>query len=115
MVSAEAPNEQYSTPRLIDPTTLLEPEKRLMLAVLEGAVRDFKTYAMASTGRGKQIFIDADRWLDARPMGPFAFENICHAVGLDPDFIRDGLRRWRAAQRFQPTVVALSVRLRAAG
>ena len=30
----------------------LQPEKRLLLAVLEGAVTDFQKYATASSGRG---------------------------------------------------------------
>src|SRR5439155_5102022 len=40
----------------------LQPEKRLMLAVLECAVSDFQKYATASSGRGRRLFADADAW-----------------------------------------------------
>jgi len=58
MTSAEAiatPNEQCEilTPQSRDASTAdLVPEKRLMLAVLESAVNDFRTYTMVATGRG---------------------------------------------------------------
>ena len=41
----------------------LQPEKRLMLAVLEDAVSDFQKYATATSGRGRRLFANADGWL----------------------------------------------------
>lgn len=72
----------------------LEPEKRLMLAVLECAISDFQTYAIVWTGRGRGIFKEVDAWFRSSATGPFNFEGICQATGLDPDYIREGLRRW---------------------
>jgi len=72
----------------------LGPEQRLMLAVLEDTVSDFQAYATAYTRRGRRIFLDADAWFRSGSDGPFAFETICHATGLDAACIRDGLRRW---------------------
>jgi hypothetical protein len=98
----DAPSDKLSSDPRVDYATTLEPEKRLMLAVLEGAVRDLQTYAAVSTGRGRQIFMEADAWFRGGGAGPFAFETICHAIGFDPDFIRDGLRRWCRERRRQP-------------
>ena len=73
-------------------TAPLEAEKRLMLAVLERAIDDFRTYAIVPTGRGRALFMEVHAWFHARATGPFDFEGICQATGLDPDFIRKGLR-----------------------
>ncbi len=78
----------------------LQPEKRLMLAVLEDAVGTFQKYVTASTRRGQRLFAEAEEWFAAETMEwPFAFENICEALGLDAGFVRNGLWRWRDAQR----------------
>ena len=39
-----------------------EPEKRLMLAVLERAVDEFRTYGMVPTGRGRRLCRDVAGW-----------------------------------------------------
>ena len=70
----------------------LEGERRLMLAVLERAVDDFRTYATVPTGRGRWLFREVSAWFASSETGPFDFEGICQATGLDPDFIRKGLR-----------------------
>lgn len=70
----------------------LEGEKRLMLAVLERAVDDLRTYANVPTGRGRWLLMEVAAWFDSSETGPFDFEGICQATGLDPDFIRKGLR-----------------------
>lgn len=78
----------------------LQPEKRLLYAVLEGAVSDFQKYATAASGRGRRLFADADAWLRSTATDrPIDFENLCHALGLDPSFIRAGLQRWRSARQ----------------
>jgi hypothetical protein len=69
----------------------LEGEKRLMLAVLERAVDDVRTYANVPTGRGRWLLREVAAWFDSSSTGPFDFEGICQATGLDPDFIRKGL------------------------
>jgi hypothetical protein len=71
----------------------LDGEKRLMLAVLERAVDDLRTYANVPTGRGRWLFREVSAWFGSPETGPFDFEGICQATGLDPDFIRKGLRR----------------------
>jgi hypothetical protein len=78
----------------------LQPEKRLMLAVLEDAVGTFQKYVAASTRRGQRLFTEAEEWFasDSRAW-PFDFESICEALGLEASFVRTGLWRWRDAQR----------------
>jgi hypothetical protein len=70
----------------------LDPVKHLMLAVLDRAVNDFRTYAAVPTGRGRRLFADVAAWFRSSTDGAFEFETICHATGLDPDFVRKGLR-----------------------
>lgn len=69
----------------------LEGEKRLMIAVLERAVDDYRTYANIPTGRGRWLLREVAAWFESSATGPFNFEGICQATGLDPDFIRKRL------------------------
>jgi hypothetical protein len=89
---------QSDAPFIIDVPKVLEPHRKLMLAVLEAAVRDFQTYAGSTTARGRRLFMEADAWFASRAIDLFAFETICQAIDVDPDVVRDGLRRWRLAQ-----------------
>jgi len=73
----------------------LQPEKRLMLAVLEDAVGTFQKYSVAPGRRARRLFSEAEEWFDSEAMEwPFAFENVCQALGLEPEYLRGGLRRW---------------------
>ncbi len=70
-----------------------------MLAVLEDAIDSFQKYAHANDLRGRQLFVDAWKWiLSSEKQWLFSFENICQAVDMDPAYIREGLKRWRARQ-----------------
>jgi hypothetical protein len=82
-----------------DDRTVPQPERRLMLALLEAAVGDFQKYATASDGRGRRLFADVSAWFDSRSRDRFVdFESICDGLGLDPSFLRRGLDRWRATR-----------------
>ena len=70
----------------------LKPVQRLMLAVLDRALADFRTYGAVPTARGRRLFTEVGAWFHSPGQGPFDFETICHATGLDPDFVRKGLR-----------------------
>ncbi len=77
----------------------LQAEKRLMLAVLEDAVGTFQKYAHVSGRRPRRLFAEAEEWFASTDtQWPFAFVNICQALGLEPEYIRRGLRRWRDHQ-----------------
>lgn len=72
------------------------PEHRLMLAVLEDAVHTYQVGCDAQGVRGRTLFLETEAWFvsDDTP-SPFSFVTICQAFGLDPDYLRAGLRRWR--------------------
>jgi hypothetical protein len=82
----------------------LEPVKRLMLAVLDRAVNDLRTYAVVPTGRGRRLFAEVEAWFRSSTDGAFDFETICQATDLDPDFIRKGLRSSYGAGCRQPSI-----------
>jgi hypothetical protein len=65
---------------------------------LLGAVDAFRTYAIVPTGRGQGLFTEVAAWFDSSATDAFDFEGICQATGLDPDFIRKGLRSWYGTQ-----------------
>ena len=70
----------------------IEPEKRLMLAILEDAVWCFKKYLFApENSRNEYEFRGAEDWI-------FSFSNICETLGLNPSYIRQGLMRWKEKQ-----------------
>lgn len=74
----------------------LQPEKRLMLAVLESAVATYQKLALSTSRRGRRLFGEAEAWVtDADDSWVFSFENICNALELNPSYLRGGLRRWR--------------------
>jgi hypothetical protein len=74
----------------------LEAEKSLMLAILEDAVRCFQENCSAACGNRKRIFDDAQRWIFQRNNDwVFSFENICAALGFDPQYVRRGLISWK--------------------
>jgi hypothetical protein len=79
--------------------TLREGEQKLMLAVLESATEDFQKYVLATDKRGKELFQEAEEWI-LETTGPsfFSFENICEHLQLDPDYVRRGFMRWKAAK-----------------
>jgi len=74
----------------------LQPERRLILAVLEDAIMCFQRYLHAKGGKEKKLHQDAVAWIfDQNDMSAFSFENICDVCGLDPDYLRTGLLNWR--------------------
>lgn len=79
--------------------TRLEPEKRLMLAILEDAVDCFRDNHLARHGKKKQLFDKVQRWIFGVSAGwVFDFENICSVLELNPEYIRKGLVRWKERQ-----------------
>jgi hypothetical protein len=92
----------------------LEPEKKLMLAILEDAIACFQKYVVAQDSKGKALFHESEDWImEAAGDGIFAFDAVCEALGLHPDYVRRGLAEWKArarAQRTQARVYQLAVR-----
>ena len=70
----------------------LQPEKRLMLAVLEDAVGLYT--------RVPQIGPETEAWVQADDRTwPYSFVNLCDALGLDRTAVRVALRRQRERRR----------------
>jgi hypothetical protein len=78
----------------------LQPEKRLMLAVLEDAVGTFQKHAGTPNRRGQRLFAEAEDWFTSDQTDwPFAFVNVCEALSIEPEYLRRGLRGWQDRQR----------------
>jgi hypothetical protein len=81
------------------------PEYRLMLAVLKDALDIHRKYAGAP-GRRPRIVAETEDWLFSDDTSwPLAFVNVCHALGIDVDWLRG---RLRAAGREAPPLAAAS-------
>jgi hypothetical protein len=77
----------------------IAPVKRLMMAVLEDALRCFQNNADARSGLRQRLFAEAEQWLCGdMGDGPFSFETVCETLGIQPQFLRSGLRAWREQQ-----------------
>ncbi len=92
----------------------LEPEKKLMLAILEDGIACFQKYLFARDGKGKALFREAETWVeDKGGEAVFAFDSVCESLGLDSEYVRRGMRKWKAqalAQQSQAKVVRLTPR-----
>ena len=94
----------------------LEPEKKLMLAILEDAIACFQKYVFARDGKGKTLFREAETWVEEKGgESVFAFDSVCETLGFDPAYLRRGVREWKIqalAQPSQAKVVQLTPRPR---
>lgn len=76
----------------------LEPEKKLMLALLEDAIACYQKYLFARDSKGKALFEEAEEWVREPGSGSvFAFDSVCEALGLNPDYLRRGMAEWKKA------------------
>jgi hypothetical protein len=76
--------------------TLLEPERRLMLAILEDAIDCYQNNLLARRGRARRLFTEAEEWiLEKGSDWIFSFRNICGTLGFSPEYVRQGLLRWK--------------------
>ena len=92
----------------------LEPEKKLMLAILEDAIACFQKYVSARDGKGKALFGEAETWIEEKGgESVFAFDSVCEVLGFDPEYLRGGIKNWKAkalAQHTQAKVYQLTPR-----
>ncbi len=71
-------------------------ERRLMIAVLEDAVDVYRKQAGARDPRGRQLFVEAESWVEDNDRAwLFSFENICDVLDIDATYLRRGLREWK--------------------
>ena len=91
-------------------TKNLEPEKKLMLAVLEDAVACFLRYVTARDSRRKAIFQEVEKWIRKEDIDwLFSFENVCEALDLNPNYVRRGLFSWKHQELTRACEVKTSI------
>src|SRR3972149_1137975 len=87
------PTQYFATTKRKDH---LEPEKKLMLAVLEDAVWCFQHSLLARDKRRKVMFSEAAAGImEEEGDSLFSFKSICEGLGLNPKYVREGLMRWQ--------------------
>jgi hypothetical protein len=65
----------------------LEGELKLLMAVLEDAIRCYLRNVDAKEGERRREFIEVRSWFESavpRRSGIFGFENLCDALGIEP-------------------------------
>ena len=78
----------------------LEPERTLLLAILEDGVRCYQENIYASGGKRRTLFEEARDWLFSDDTGWFcSFFSVCTLLNLEPNYIRRGLRQWELRTR----------------
>ena len=86
--------EQYVD--LIRRNHVFEGELKLLLAVLEDAIRCYLLNANRTNGQRRQEFVEVTSWFEgdngARRADIFSFENLCAALGIEPRGLRARLR-----------------------
>jgi len=83
------PSQYYAALRR---KSIQEPERRLVIAILEDAVDCFIKHMFSSDRRSRQLYLDAEEWItDTDRDWPFAFENVCDVLSLEPEYMRHGL------------------------
>lgn len=78
----------------------LEPERTLLLAILEDGIRCYQENIHVSGGKRRILFEEARDWLFSDDTGWFcSFVSICTLLNLEPNYIRRGLRQWETRAR----------------
>lgn len=74
----------------------VEPEKRLMLAILEDAVGCYQKHIDARKPREKTMFQESEEWIfETDSSWLFSFESICEYLGIEPEYFRKRLLKWK--------------------
>jgi hypothetical protein len=130
----------HDTGKLFEPDTILpdqfyamfktsqyrEPERRLMVAILEDAVTCLLTDPRHCNFRQRKHYEEAKEWVTADEESEwiFSFKNICEVLGMDPSYLRRGLirqtmrgqsptvRARHPAKVFRPPLLQRKIRIR---
>jgi hypothetical protein len=77
----------------------LMPEKRLLIAVLEEAIKSYRTLLLS----GGRRFAEVEEWILSDDNGDtFSFRSICDILGLSATRVRQSLRTWAATDALRP-------------
>lgn len=111
MLEDRADHFDDRAPGVFEPDTLLasqyfdrirrrrapDGERRLMIAVLEDAIHVYLKNCGARDAHHRALFLDAEEWIESDDSTSFySFENVCAVLDLDADYLRRGLRGWKA-------------------
>jgi hypothetical protein len=99
----------HDTGKLFEPDALLpaqfysmfkssqykEPERRLMVAILEDAVSSLSKNLRRCNFRQRKQYEEAKHWVTTEEESEwiFSFRTICEVLGIDPSYLRRGLIR----------------------
>ena len=99
----------HDTGKLFEPDTILpnqfyamfknsqyrEPERRLMVAILEDAVSCLSADQHRCNLKQRKQYEEAKAWVTADEESEwiFSFKNICEVLGMNPGYLRHGLIR----------------------
>ena len=73
-----------------------EGEKRLLSAILVDAVECYMKHGRTTDRRNRQLFEDAETWIFTDSPGEFlSFRSVCEVLGLEPEYVRNGLAGWQ--------------------
>jgi hypothetical protein len=74
-------------------------ERRLMLAVLVDAINILQGWNRTRRARKRRTFADAAQWvLMPGTNYPFSFDNVCEALNIEPEMLRQRLRGLASGQ-----------------
>ena len=76
-----------------------QPACHLLWAIMENAFHEYMRYTTATDRRGQRLFREAEDWImQDTSTWLCSFVSISHILGLDPGYLRTGLKRWREQQ-----------------
>lgn len=82
-----------------DDNTRFHGTKQLMLAVLVDALQRLQNCTASDSAIKRRRLAEVEAWIaDRDAQGPFAFETVCETLGIDADYLRNGLRLWQRRQ-----------------
>jgi hypothetical protein len=68
----------------------------LVQAILREAIRTYQKYAVKKGYRASRLFREVNEWFSSDDrQWFFSFVNVCDVLGLEPTYIRTGLKLWR--------------------
>ncbi|HEY2990932.1 MAG TPA: hypothetical protein VGL11_24685 [Candidatus Binatia bacterium] len=87
----------------------IEPEIRLMWAILEDAIDSYRKHHFPQRGKPNGRRDEVESWIfDRGNDWLYSFDNICETLGIDPQYLRGGLRRWKRQQLAAETAVKIA-------
>jgi hypothetical protein len=73
-----------------------DPLKRLMMAVLQDAIRCYQDGEKSGSALKRKKFVEVKDWIfDECSRGPFSFAVVCEVLNLVPEYLRFGLAQWQ--------------------